>query len=216
MNDFASARRTMIDSQIKVNDVTHPPVLAALAEVPRERFVPEARRAFAYLDAEQPLGAGAEGRALMRPVTMARLFSALLPMSGEQVLEVGTATGYGAALLARIGLAVVALEESEVLVRAAQAVLPPEVTVVQGVLAHGVPNHGPYDVIVCSGAVDAVPPTLFDQLKPGGRLGAVVGRGRGARATLFFKETHGIRAVEQFDAVAPVLPGFARPAVFSL
>ncbi|MEO5972749.1 MAG: protein-L-isoaspartate O-methyltransferase, partial [Sphingomicrobium sp.] len=151
--DFAAARAVMIDSQLRPEGVGDPAVLAAMAAVPRERFVPEAARALAYGDRAVPLG---EGRSMMAPAALGLLLSALAPRSGERALVVGAGTGYAAALLAKIGLDVTALESSAALITAKGQ----GIAVVEGPLAEGHARGAPYDLILIDGAVEHVPHAL--------------------------------------------------------
>src|SRR6185436_17542245 len=107
MPDFATARRMMVDGQIRTYDVTDPTVLSAMLAVPRERFVPADRAGVAYIDTDLPVG---RGRRLLKPMVLAKLLQAAAIRPEERVLDVGCATGYAAAVLARMGAQVVALE----------------------------------------------------------------------------------------------------------
>jgi protein-L-isoaspartate(D-aspartate) O-methyltransferase len=215
MIDFAAARRTMVDGQVRPSDVTDPRLLAALLEVPRERFVPAARAAMAYLDLDVPVGEGPGGRRLLKPMVFAKLIQMAEIGETDRVLDVGCATGYSAAVLARLGGPVVALEEDAALARQANETLDASrVTVVSGSLAAGWPSGGPYDAIVVEGATEIVPEVLLRQLKEGGRLVCVLGRGPACKAKLYrmFQGEFSGRAM--FDASAPELPGFAKPPAF--
>lgn len=218
MIDFAAARRTMVDGQVRPADVTDLRLLAALLEVPRERFVAENRAALAYLDLDVPVGGGEGARRLMKPMVLAKLLQMAEVGATDRVLDVGCATGYSSALLARLGGEVVALEEDTALARQAREVLgalgAANANVVSGPLAAGWPALGPYDAIVLEGASEVVPEALLRQLKEGGRLVCVLGRGPACKAMLYrmFQGEFSGRAV--FDAAAPALPGFAKPPAF--
>ena len=216
MIDFAEMRRAMVDAQVRANDVTDLRIVAAMLGVPRERFVPAERRNFAYIDDNLLLKSAPHRRSLIEPMVLAKLLQAAGVSADELVLDVGTATGYSAAVLAHLAGQVVALEEDAELAAQAASSLAglglPNAAVVQGALTAGWPGEAPYDAILLNGAVDAVPQALLDQLKPDGRLVAVVGRGRAGRATVFTRTTGGIGSRIVFDAGVPVLPGFeARP-----
>jgi len=207
--DYADARNMMVDGQLRPNRVSDPTLLAALRKLPRERFLPEALRPMAYGDDDVPLGGG---RALLRPLSIARLIQLAEPRRGERALLVGAGAGYGAALLAACGPTVVALEEDERLLALCLKVLPelaPAVTVVHGPLAEGWQAGSPYDLIVIEGAVDQVPASLAAQLKPvGGRLIAVrVAGGHLGHAVVAEASEGGLSAQPVFDCTAPVLPG---------
>lgn len=219
MIDYARARRTMVDTQIRVNDVTDARIVEALMAVPRETFVPEARRALAYLDDDLPLNdpsPGAAARYLMEPMVFARMLQAAAIGESDRVLDVGSATGYPAAVIARLAGSVVALESDEQLAAEARRNLAglAAVTVASGPLPDGAASLGPFDVILLEGAVETVPQTLIDQLAEGGRLVAVAGSGRAARCQVHEKRggVVGVRTV--FDAAIPPLPGFELPRGF--
>ena len=151
MTDFATARRHMVDGQVRTADVTDLRILSDMLEVPRERFVPEASSDLAYLDIDLPVG---EGRCLLKPMVLAKMIHATELASDSRVLDVGCATGYGAAIMARLAGQVVALEQDAGLAKAARAALSgqPNVTVVSGPLTAGWPQGSPYDVIILEGA----------------------------------------------------------------
>ena len=145
--DFAVARRMMVDGQVLTRDVFDPDLLAAMLEVPRERFVPPAQAALAYLDRNLPLTADGS-RCLLQPMVLARLLQAADITATDHVLDVGCGTGYSSALLARLAGSVVALEEDKDLATFARRVLrelAPQVEVVEGLLKTGWPAAGPYD-----------------------------------------------------------------------
>jgi protein-L-isoaspartate(D-aspartate) O-methyltransferase len=217
MVDFAQARRTMVDSQVRPSDVTDLKLIAAMLEVPREQFVPAARRAIAYLDMDVPVD-GQGGRALLNPMVLAKLLQAAGIGEGDRVLDVGCATGYSAAVLAKLAGHVVALEEDAALARIASETLAATrvatVSVASGPLHKGWEQDAPYDVIVVEGASEVVPAALLAQLKDGGRLVAVIGSGPMGKATIYRSAGGGATGQTLFDATAPLLPGFARPAAF--
>jgi protein-L-isoaspartate(D-aspartate) O-methyltransferase len=216
MADFAASRRMMVDGQVRTNDVTDLRLIDAMLVVPRERFVPRDLQPLAYLDRD--LGVGAGGRALVKPMVLAKMIQAANVGEHDLVLVVGCATGYSSAVLARLADAVVALEEDAELARTANQVLgdvgAPNVAVVTGPLTAGWPGQGPYDVIMLNGAVELVPEALLGQLKDGGRLVGVVGNRPMGKATLYRAASGRVSAQPLFDAAAPLLPGFARPAAF--
>jgi protein-L-isoaspartate(D-aspartate) O-methyltransferase len=209
MQDYSLARRAMVDNQLRPEAVTDRRVLAAMATVERERFVPESAKALAYFD--RPLRL-AGGRAMMPPAALGRLLSELAPRTGERALVVGSGTGYAAALLEAIGVDTVALESDEGLARAARDA---GVETVVGDLAAGWAKDAPYDIVLLDGAVEEVPGDLLKQLTENGRLaGAIADRGvtrlvvgRVAGGSL------GLRSLA--DADVAVLPGFSRPRAFN-
>jgi protein-L-isoaspartate(D-aspartate) O-methyltransferase len=220
MVDFRTARRAMVDGQVRTNDVTHLGLIAAMLEIPREIFVPEGRTALAYLDRDVTIAdatATEPARYLMKPAVLARLIQAADPGPRDLVLVLGAGSGYAAAVMSRLAAAVVALESSGPLVQRARSVLSSlgisNVTVVQGSLAGGAPESGPYDVILIDGGVEIVPEELCGQLSSRGRLVAVVGPGPIGKATLFQPVNGKLSGRVLFDANAAALPGFnAAPA----
>lgn len=210
MTDFADARRRMVDSQLRPQAVVDPYVLAAMAGVAREDFVPASHRAVAYADTSIPLG---ERRGMASCAVTGRLLNALEPRPGEAVLVVGAATGYSAALLAAIGCRVTALEADPLFADSLAKLSG--VTLADGPLAEGHPAGAPFDAILIDGAVEELPPALLAQLREGGRIAAVlVERGVG-RLTVGTVAPHGIGLTSFGDAGAPALPGFARPKTFT-
>lgn len=204
---FALSRKAMVESQLRPSGVNDPRVIAAMASVPRERFVPAERRGSAYADRPIPLGGA---RALNAPVITGRLLTELRLRPSDRALLVGAATGYAAALLTHLLADLVALEEEEALIAIARVELEGSgVVLVQGPLADGHAAGAPYDVIMIDGAVDRVPDALIAQLEDGGRLATGLldgGVGRlvvGRRAGTGF----GVHAFEDADPVR--LPGFA-------
>ena len=216
MTDFAAARRHMVDGQVRTADVTDLRLIAAMLEIARERFVPQA--ALAYIDLDVPLGGGGRTtRRLLKPMVLAKLIQAADVKASDRVLDVGCATGYGAAVLSRLASQVIALEQDESLIQAASAALSslPNVHTVPGPLAEGWPKDAPFDVIVLEGATEIPPQALCRQLKDGGRLVCVLGSGPGSKAMLYCRSGEEIGSRPIFDATAAVLPGFVKPPVFA-
>lgn len=215
MLDFQTARRAMVDGQVRTSDVTHLDLIAAMLEIPREAFVPKGRADLAYLDRDIMIAdatATEPARYLMKPMVLARLIQAADPGPRDRVLVVGAGTGYSAALMSRLAASVVALEQSETLVQHARTVLSSigsrNVEVVQGVLTAGAPASGPYDVILIDGGIETLPEGLCAQLSSRGRLVGVVETGPVGKAKLFQPVDERCRDRELFDAHAPTLPGF--------
>ena len=209
MFDSALARRMMVDGQVRTADVHNPELIAAMLEVPRERFVPPLLAEQAYVDGEIDLG---NGRAMLAPMVFAKLVDAAQLSGGEHVLDVGCGLGYSSAILARLASSVIALEEDGELARQAKATLAgigaSGITAVRGPLASGWPAAAPYDFILLNGATEVVPDTLGRQLKPGGRLACVFGHAPAAKATLFRLAEGQLVGRPIFDASALILPGF--------
>jgi protein-L-isoaspartate(D-aspartate) O-methyltransferase len=220
MIDFAAARRMMVDGQVRTSDVTDPRIIAAMLELPRERFVSGANAALAYLDLDVPVQQASgreEVRRLIKPMVLAKMVQAAAVKETDHVLDAGCATGYSSALLARLAHSVVALEEDPALAQSADANLKSvgarNVTVVTGPLTAGWQPKAPYDVIFVNGATEVVPRALCAQLKDGGRLLAVLGRPNG-RAMVYRSVSGDVSGWPIFDAAAPLLPCFAKPPAF--
>jgi protein-L-isoaspartate(D-aspartate) O-methyltransferase len=215
--DTTQARQAMVDRQVRPHDVTDLRILEALLEVPRENFLDPVHRALAYLDTEVPVSA-ASGRMLLKPIVFGKLLQAAAIRESDRVLDVGCATGYSAAVLARLAGEVVALEEDAALAAAAAANLAAlgatHVKVVTGPLTAGAPQSAPYDVILLEGRSEVAPEALCAQLADRGRLLAVVGGAPMAKAMMYDKNGDNITACPLFDAGAPVLPGFVKPPEF--
>jgi protein-L-isoaspartate(D-aspartate) O-methyltransferase len=214
--NIEQARYNMIEQQIRPWEVLDQGVLSLLAVVKREDFVPPACRALAFFDTEVPLP---DGQAMLAPKVEARLLQALRVARHERVLEVGTGSGHMAALLAHRAQHVTSLEVRPALAAMASANLRRARIANASVIAmdgsRGLPDQAPFDAVVLSGSVAEVPQALLDQLKPGGRLVAVVGDQPVMRATLITRvAATQFRSEELFDTVAPRLEGFAEPALF--
>jgi len=218
------ARFNMIEQQIRPWDVLDQTVLSLLAAVRREDFVPPHHRALAFVDTQVPLLEGdAAGPCMLEPKVEARLLQALQVQRHETVLEIGTGSGFMAALLAHRAQKVTTLECRAPLAQMARDSLARngivnttvvDVTAAAG--AQGLPAEGPFDVILLSGSVSAVPQALLQQLKPGGRLAAVVGDLPIMRARLFTRAGDAAWSqADLFDTVAPRLEGFDEPTRFS-
>lgn len=209
--DFAAARLNMVESQLRTNKVADQAVLDAFLMVPRERFVPVAFHDTAYLDEDLPLG---DGRALLEPMILARLLAAAKIGETDKVLDIGCATGYGTAIVARIAASVVGVEEDAALAQQARARLAElgvlHATIVEAPLKQGHAAGAPFDVIVIEGAVAAIPDAIGKQLAEGGRLVAVIKAGAGVGRATLATRVHGVLSRRPlFDAAAPLLPGFA-------
>ena len=219
MSDFSTARQKMVDGQVRPSDVTDMRVIDAMLAVPREAFVPESQRALAYLDLDLDVSeAGGVKRFLIKPVVIAKMLQAAEIAETDNVLVVGCASGYAAAVVAKLVSRVTATESDGALAAKASDVLAQlgssNVTVKTAAAADGDEADAPYDVIVLAGATEIVPDRLYRQLRDGGRLVGVFGMGRPPRA-MIVTHSHadfGDRAL--FDAAVPVLPGLERPPAF--
>jgi protein-L-isoaspartate(D-aspartate) O-methyltransferase len=215
MQDYATLRANMVDTQVLANGVTEERVLEAFRSVPREPFVPAAKRGIAY--AEAPIEI-VPGRFLLSPRCFAKLVELADIRPEDTVLDVGCATGYSTAVIAQLASRVIALEEDAALVRVASDMLhslrTTNATLVQGGLAQGHRAGAPYDVIFIEGGVEQVPESLPTQLAQGGRLVAMFQREAQGRAVIFLNEAGRIGHRFDFDDFAPLLPGFRKPARF--
>jgi protein-L-isoaspartate(D-aspartate) O-methyltransferase len=221
MTDFAAARAKMVDSQLRTENVTDYGVLAAMSDIPRERFVPAKFTPLAYIDEDlrvKDASGSAPARYLMEPAPFARLVQEAEVGPTDAVLVVGGGPGYAAAVLSRIAGSVVMVESDAELAGLAERVLGDlaagNVTIVKGPIEAGCHEKGPYDVILLDGAVETVPEAIFAQLKEGGRLVGIVGYGRAAPAMVYTKTEGDIGGRPVFNAHVQPLPGFRKPAEF--
>jgi protein-L-isoaspartate(D-aspartate) O-methyltransferase len=210
--NFDAMRRAMVESQLRTTGVNDPRVVAAMAMVPREHFVPAERRALAYMDRPVALGGGRE---LNLPEATGALLTAAEIRASDRVLIVGAATGYCAAVVAEIASQVVALEEDALLLqRARETLAGTGVELAQGPLSQGWAAGAPYDLIVIDGRVEQVPDALVDQLADGGRLACAIHDKGATRLALGRKSGPGFGLDMFADCEAVRLPGFAKPKTF--
>lgn len=217
LTPLEQARFNMIEQQIRPWDVLDPEVLALLSVVKREDFVPLAHKALAFVDMELPLP---EGQCMLAPRVEARMLQQLQVQKHEKVLEIGAGSGYMAALLAHRAQRVISLEIKPALAQLARAnlqkagVTNAEVREADG--SRDVSVDGPFDIIVLSGSVAEVPKALLAQLKPGGRLAAIVGTEPMMRATFVTRTGESSYTTAQpWDTVAPRLLNFPEPSRFN-
>jgi protein-L-isoaspartate(D-aspartate) O-methyltransferase len=191
-DETAEARRRMVEAQLRGRDIVDEAVLAAMERVPRELFVPESERGRAYDDAALPLG---HGQTISQPYMVARIAEALATRPGDRVLDVGTGSGYQAAVLAELGADVVTIERIPELAERARESLAAagydrvEVVVGDGTL--GVPERAPCDAIAVAAAAPELPETLYDQLRERGRLVVPVGGPRAQRLEVIVRSPEG-------------------------
>ena len=216
--DFAEARQFMVDGQLRPNRVDDPRIVAALRELPRERFVPAALAARAYADADIPLPGG---RAMVKPLVLARLVQLAGLRRGDRALVLAAGTGFGAALMAALGATVTAVESDPALLAIARAALPAATPMGSVTLVAAAPEAGhaagaPHDVIMNEGGVSAVPRAIEQQLAEGGRLVTIGLEGGPPGRALLVRRTGGsFTTTVDFDAHAPALPGFAAAPSFA-
>ena len=179
--DFAAARQTMVDTQVRPNDVPDLAIQVAMRRVPRETCCPADKAYMAYADAEVEY---APGRWLLRPRDVAKMLQAVRPRVGDKVLAI--AAPYAAAVLAEIGLAVTRQDDGDL----------------------KTPLAGAWDIIVCEGAVSSIPPAWAKALAVGGRLAAPVREGRSGRMTLVVRGAEDLGSRQVFECTPPVMAGF--------
>jgi protein-L-isoaspartate(D-aspartate) O-methyltransferase len=207
--DYAAARASMVETQLRPEGVNYPPVVEAMAAVKREDFVAEEVRPLAYIDRTVPIG---DGRLMSPPVVVGALLGEMMPALGERALVVGCGTGYSCAVLEAIGLKVLGLECSPALASRARAL---GTQVVEGPLEAGWAQGAPYDLILIDGAIEHIPEAIVSQLTGRGRLGAaLIDRGV-CRLTVGRRAGDGFGLHTLSDAGAAALPGFARPRGFT-
>ncbi len=207
--DLARARENMVWGQLRPNRITDPRLLAAMAEVPRERFLPAALRAVAYADEDLELG---DGRRLIEPLALAKMLQAASVRPEDTALVIGRDVGYAAAVLARLATTVFLLvereEEAEHTDRLLNDIGAENVVVRRGDPRRGLPELAPFDVILLTGAVPAAPRTLLDQLQDGGRLVAVVTENGAGRVEVWQRVGDSFGHQAPFDAWIPPCPAF--------
>ncbi len=217
MADFSTARRMMVDGQIRTSDVTDLRIISAFGNVPRERFIAPSKTALAYLDIDAPVADEESARRMLKPMVLAKLVQAAEIRETDHVLIVGCTTGYSAAIIADLAGSAVALDEGMAPAQAAKN-LPSlgitNVEVVRGPLTAGWPAGAPYDAILIEGRVEVVPDSLPRQLKEGGRLVCVRGKTPPTQAYAYRLIEGELSGRPIFDATAPLLPGFAEKPVF--
>lgn len=208
--DFAAARKVMVDSQVRVNDVTDRALQAALLAVPRERFLPAERAWSAYAEIEPEI---VGGRQMMLARDLSKLLMALDARAGESALAL--AAPYAAAVLARLGLQVTA-QDSE----AAVFDVVGDVLAEEGVQTVTAPLNAPagdgYDIIICEGAVPGRPEAWLKVLNVGGRLALVERTGPVGKAVLYVRGEQGVSRRELFNAAPPMLAELAPDPIFAL
>jgi protein-L-isoaspartate(D-aspartate) O-methyltransferase len=219
MSDFSIARQKMVDGQVRPSDVTDIGIIDAMLAVPREAFVPPAQSALAYLDLDLDVGEGAPAkRFLIKPVVTAKMLQAAEIKPTDKVLVVGCATGYAAAVVAKLAGQVTATESDPSLAAKASEVLAQlgfgNVTVRTTEAAEGDAANAPYDVIMLNGATEVAPDRLYRQLKEGGRLVGVFATMVPPRATIVTRSHGDFGSRALFDATIPVLPGLGRLPAF--
>lgn len=207
----------MVDTQVRPADVTKYPIIAAMLDTPRELYVPSASESVAYMDGPVTLG---RGREMPEVRTLAKMLDALNVSRGDAVLIVAGNLGYSTAILAHMATSVVMVEEDAAMAAEAEATLTRQdienAVVLERSLTEGAPKAGPYDVIVIEGGVETVPAALTDQLRDGGRIGAIFQTGQLGEVRIGLASGGGVAWRFAFNAGAPVLPGFGKSHEFTL
>ena len=215
--DFMKMRQIMVDSQIRPDDVTEPEIVSAFLRVPREAFVPKSEQSIAYAEYEIETS---DGRALWTPRDLGKMIAELEPEPSDIALVIGAGAGYETALLARLVETVIALEDDETLVDEMTtrfgSLGVDRAVAVHGDLKDGLPDQGPFDIILVCGMIEEAPETWFNQLAEGGRLGVPVPVGRDlGRGRIYTKSGEIVSYRDAFDACPPRLPGFQKKPSFT-
>jgi protein-L-isoaspartate(D-aspartate) O-methyltransferase len=214
MSDFSTRRVMMVDTQVRPSDVTKFPIIEAMLSVPREAYVPAAKREAAYVGENLDLG----GRVLIEARTLSKTLDALDILPSDHVLVIGCGQGYSTAVIARMARSVVGVEEVADLAAAASATLAAQgvsnATVQAGPLVAGA--QGSFDVILIEGGVEEVPEALLSQLAEGGRIAAIFMQGALGIVKIGHKSDGRTSWRFGFNATAPVLNGFATAKAFAL
>lgn len=208
--DFTKARETMVEQQVRPWDVLDARVLDVLSALPREDFVADAHRTLAYADLALPIG---HGEVMMKPVVEGRMLQALDLQPDEEVLEIGTGSGFIAACLGRLARAVVSIERHADLADAARSRLQAQrlggnVEIVAAD-AMAWQNQRRFDAVCVTGAVDTLPPRFLGWLRPGGRLFVVRGRAPAMEAVVLRPHSGGMKTESLFETELPYLAGAA-------
>ena len=219
MLGFSTARQKMVDCQVRPSDVTDIRIIDAMLAVPREAFVPQSQRALAYLDLDLDISEAASAkRFLIKPAVIAKMLQAAEIKATDNVLVAGCATGYTAALAARLAGRVTATENDPAQAARARDVLAglglANVTFQAAAAAEGYSGNAPYDIIVLDGATEIVPDRLYAQLCDGGRLVGVFAATKPPRAMIVTHSHGDFGNRSLFDAAVPVLPGLERLPAF--
>ena len=215
--DYAKARELMVEQQVRPWDVLDARVLDALSAIPRDAFVPAAHCTLAYADVGLPLG---HGEAMMKPVVEGRMLQALDLHAGDEVLEIGTGSGFITACLGRLAREVVSIERHADLADGARARLAALRLAGNVRIEHADAftwtNERRFDAICVTGAVDAIPALFRHWLRPGGRMFVVQGRSPSMDAVLVRNDVNGVRIESLFETEIPYLVGAAPVPTFEL
>ena len=209
MRDFKAARLAMVNGQVRPSDVTNPAVQSAMANIPRELFVPKSQIAKAYADCAVSLGSG---RYMLRPREFSKIVHAAEIKKTDVVLDIGCGRGYSTAILSRLCETVIGLEEPEIdttnrISERLSDVAADNAVAIEGQLKLGARRQAPFDVIMVNGSVYEPAQTWIDQLGEKGRLAVFVRDGDVGKAIVFTKANKKIGRHTFFNAAPPFLPG---------
>ena len=216
--DFKIARKNMVENQIRANRVTSLNVINAFLDVPREKFVPDALKEISYVDEDIQLS---RNRFMMKPMILARLFQSLNLKGNENILHVGSNSGYGSAILSRMCSSVISLESDKKLFETSIHTFSnmgfDNVVPLHGSMENGVEKEAPFDIIFIEGSIEKEPKSLFGQLNENGKLIAIIRPAniKIGKAKLFFKISNEIGLENLFDAQVSKLSIFKSKTKFS-
>ena len=216
--DFKIARKNMVENQIRANKVTSLNVINAFLDVPREKFVPDALQEISYVDEDIQLS---RNRFMMKPMILARLFQSLNLKGNENILHVGSNSGYGSAILSRMCSSVISLESDKKLFETSIHTFSnmgfDNVVPLHGSMENGVEKEAPFDIIFIEGSIETEPKSLFGQLNENGKLIAIIRPAniKIGKARLFFKISNEIGLENLFDAQVSKLSIFKSKTKFS-
>lgn len=214
--NLAQEREAMVDNQIRPADVIDYRIIGAFLNTRREQFMPEKKRPQTYGEYEIEF---APNRAMMTPRSFAKLLQSAMPKAHEEVLLIGSAMGYEAAILSQLSSTVIGIENQAALIAAAEKALANEgfdnAIMIKSALEKGEEKSGPYDLIFVNGAIETLPAKLVEQLKPNGRIAAIFVDEGVYTAKLVYAHDGKVFERAQFQASAPQLPGFVKKAEFT-
>ena len=217
MVDFSQARRAMVDGQLRTADVTRTDILDIFSAIPRELFVDPSEKAVAYADRAVLSGGGA-GRKILSAMNLARMIQATEIKPGDRVLDVAGGAGYSTALMTGLGGQVTLLEDHAERCVVASDILKrlniPEADVQQGELTTGHDQGAPYDIILMNGRCEQIPQSLFQQLKEGGRLVAIVGNAVASEVRVYTLSDGSVGEKRLMSASGSLLSGFIQVSGF--
>ncbi|MEM7046346.1 MAG: protein-L-isoaspartate O-methyltransferase [Pseudomonadota bacterium] len=217
MIDFSQARGAMIDGQLRPQRIIDPALLDAMAQLPREQFVPKNQARLAYADRDIPIS---RNRSMLSPLKTAHLIQALELTPASLVLDVGCGMGYTSAVLTRLAGAVIAVEPEKSLRTHAEGALQEfacdNVAVFKASLKAGYPEQAPYDGILLAGGCAQIPKTLTDQLAVGGRLATILCGQDGSCLRVYRKTAHNLDPFDVWETHAPFMPGLEPRQTFAL